>query len=50
MVHARAEEHYADQVGKGAYRGCQAYSDFRDLVTRDDIDAVVSELWLWESD
>ena len=44
----RAVDHYADQVGKGVYRGCQAYADFRELVTRDDIDAVViasPEFW-----
>jgi hypothetical protein len=44
----RANEHYAEQLGKGTYQGCAAYSDFRDLVTRDDIDAVViasPEFW-----
>jgi len=36
----RAQDRYADEIGKGTYKGCAAYSDFRDLVTRDDIDAV----------
>lgn len=34
------EKHYADRQGKGAYKGCSAYNDFRDLVCRPDIDAV----------
>ncbi len=36
------------EIGKGSYKGCAAYSDFRDLVTRDDIDAVIiasPEFW-----
>lgn len=37
----RAEEHYAAQTGQGSYRGCKAYNDFRELLARDDIDAVV---------
>jgi predicted dehydrogenase len=35
-------------LGKGSYKGCDAYADFRDLITRDDIDAVViasPEFW-----
>ncbi len=36
----RAEEHYAAAAGRGTYKGCAAYADFRELVTRDDIDAV----------
>ena len=27
--------------GKGTYKGCKAYNDFRELLARDDIDAVV---------
>jgi predicted dehydrogenase len=34
------ERHYADALAKGAYRGCSAYNDFRELLARDDIDAV----------
>ena len=44
----RANDHYADQLGKGTYKGCDAYADFRDLLARDDIDAVViasPEFW-----
>jgi hypothetical protein len=37
----RVEQHYADKSGKGAYQGCTAYWDIRDLVQRDDIDAVL---------
>jgi hypothetical protein len=43
-----AETSYAAQIGKGSYKGCAAYADFRDLVTRDDIDAVIiasPEFW-----
>ena len=44
----RAEDRYADEIGRGTYQGCDAYADFRELVTRDDIDAVViasPEFW-----
>jgi predicted dehydrogenase len=37
----RVEEHYAAATGQGAYRGCRAYRDFRELLARDDLDAVV---------
>jgi predicted dehydrogenase len=37
---AAAEEHYAAQRAKGSYKGCSTYRDFRDLVAREDIDAV----------
>lgn len=33
-------EHYAQQRPSGKYAGCAAYSDFRELIARDDIDAV----------
>ncbi len=33
--------HYAAQAGRQRYAGCSSYSDFRDLLARDDIDAVV---------
>jgi len=36
----RAESRYADEIGRGTYKGCRAYADFRDLVARDDVDAV----------
>ncbi len=35
------EKRYADQTKKGTYKGCSAYNDFRDLLKRGDIDAVV---------
>jgi predicted dehydrogenase len=34
------EKHYADKKD-GSYKGCTRYSDFRDLLARQDIDAVV---------
>ncbi len=35
-----AEDHYAGKNNK-SYKGCDTYRDFRDLLARDDIDAVV---------
>src|SRR5262249_14448836 len=35
------EDRYAAQKSKGTYKGCEAYNDFRDLLSRKDIDAVV---------
>lgn len=32
--------HYADRRRSGRYKGCQAYVDFRELIGRDDVDAV----------
>ena len=37
----RADARYADLAGRGQYKGCGAYADFRELLARDDIDAVV---------
>jgi predicted dehydrogenase len=34
------EDHYAQKNQAGQYKGCAAYVDFRDLLARDDIDAV----------
>jgi len=34
------ERHYAEARAKGTYQGCSAYNDFRELLARDDIDAV----------
>ena len=34
------ERHYAAQSTSGTYKGCAGYKDFRELVARDDIDAV----------
>jgi len=38
------EKYYAQQKTTGAYKGCAAYSDFRELLVRDDIDAVLIAL------
>lgn len=40
--HARqlVQARYADQKNKGGYQGCAMYGDFRELLARDDIDAV----------
>ncbi len=37
----RVERHYAEKFGKGNYRGCGAYNDIREMLLRDDIDAVL---------
>lgn len=37
---ATVNEHYGKQSGS-EYKGCDAYNDFRDLLAREDIDAVV---------
>ena len=36
----RAEKHYAQATTTGAYKGCAAYQDFREIMARSDIDAV----------
>jgi predicted dehydrogenase len=35
------QDHYAQALGKDVYKGCEAYNDFRELINRKDIDAVV---------
>jgi predicted dehydrogenase len=35
------ENHYAADKKSGTFKGCEAYADFRDLLARKDIDAVV---------
>jgi predicted dehydrogenase len=37
----RINEHYSRQAANGAYKACVAYNDFRELLARDDIDAVL---------
>jgi predicted dehydrogenase len=37
----RVEDRYAKQTDSGIYKGCNAYEDFRQLLVRKDIDAVV---------
>ena len=38
---AKVEAYYAGKSESGAYKGCDAYNDFRELLARRDIDAVV---------
>jgi len=35
------EERYSEQIKDGSYKGCNAYNDFRDILARKDIDAVM---------
>ena len=35
------EEKYAEQSESGTYHGCEMYNDFRELLARDDIDAII---------
>ena len=37
----RVEDGYAGRFGKGSYKGCDGYKDFRDVLARQDIDAVL---------
>lgn len=37
----RVDEFYAQQSGQGSYNGCAVYRDYRELLARPDIDAVV---------
>ena len=37
----KVEDHYADKLDRAKYTGCATYSDFRELLARDDIDAVM---------
>jgi hypothetical protein len=37
----RVNRHYAETYGQGTYRSCEAYIDFRNVVDRSDIDAVL---------
>ena len=40
----RVNEHYAKKAGTNAYASCEAYRDFRELLARDDVDAVLMAL------
>jgi len=37
----KVNEYYAEKTRSGTYNGCDAYSDFRDVLARDDVDAVM---------
>ena len=37
----RVEDYYAKQTGRGSYRGCAAFNDFRELLALEGLDAVV---------
>ncbi len=37
----RVNDHYGEVYGKGTYKSCQAYTDFRHVLERPDIDAVL---------
>ncbi|MBN2450936.1 MAG: Gfo/Idh/MocA family oxidoreductase [Lentisphaeria bacterium] len=37
---ASVEKRYAEQAESGAWKGCAAHTDFREITSRDDIDAV----------
>ncbi|MBM4025620.1 MAG: Gfo/Idh/MocA family oxidoreductase [Planctomycetes bacterium] len=37
----RVDEHYAAKKQTGSYRGCNAYADYRELLEKEDVDAVV---------
>ena len=41
LARKKVESHYAKAVKSDDYKGCDDYSDFRDLLARKDIDAVV---------
>jgi predicted dehydrogenase len=41
LVGQRAvEQYYAENATSGAYRGCRVYEDFREMIDREDLDAV----------
>ena len=40
-VRDSVNEYYAKKTGAGTYRGCDVYADFREVLARDDIDAVM---------
>lgn len=41
VAQERCRSHYGQVMPKGSYRGCEAYHEYRDLLARADIDAVL---------
>lgn len=39
---ARVDEHYAESLGRDNYKACATYGDFRELITRKDIDVIAN--------
>jgi hypothetical protein len=37
----RVNRHYTETLGQGSYKSCEAYRDFRQVLAREDIDAVL---------
>jgi predicted dehydrogenase len=40
-VRDKVNAHYAEKTRSGTFKGCDAYGDFREVLARDDIDAVM---------
>jgi len=40
-VRQKVDEYYAKRTRSGSFKGCEAYADFRDVLARDDVDAVL---------
>lgn len=40
LAQERVASFYAQRLGSETYRGCEIYNDFRDVLARDDIDAI----------
>jgi len=40
-VRKKVDEYYGNETRSGRYRGCDAHSDFREVLARDDVDAVM---------
>jgi predicted dehydrogenase len=40
LAQSQVQKFYAERLGRENYRGCEIYNDFRDVLARDDIDAI----------